>query len=280
MNFTKMQGTGNDFILIDALHQKTEGLDWPTLSKGWCDRHFGIGADGVILVLPSKTADLQMKIYNADGSEAEMCGNGIRCFAFFAWQQKLVTQKRFTVETLAGIMVPEIDDLSERQAMVTIDMGAPFLKPAFIPVNTDLAEPILNLPIEVGSRTYSVSAIGMGNPHAILFIDHTKGFPVSTIGPMIEHHPFFPKRTNVEFIEIISPEEINMRVWERGAGETLACGTGTCAATVAGILQGKLRDSITVHLLGGDIHVSWKDHDHVFMTGPAEVVFEGKTSTH
>ena len=153
-------------------------------------------------------------------------------------------------------------------------MGAPFLKPAQIPVDTDL--PILHLPVVVGSRTYSISAIGMGNPHAVIFIDQTEGFPVNTIGPIIENHPLFPNRTNVEFIEVLSRDEINMRVWERGAGETLACGTGTCAATVAGILHDKLNDTVTVHVLGGDIHINWKDHDHVYMTGPTELVFEGK----
>lgn len=267
MNFTKMQGTGNDFILIDGLHQKIDALDWPTLSKAWCDRHFGIGADGVILVLPSKTADLQMRVYNADGSVAEMCGNGIRCFAFFAWQQKMVTQKRFTIETLAGIMVPELNDITDRNALVTIDMGAPQTKPA------------MNVPIEVGNRTYALTTVSMGNPHAVLFVDQTGGFPVNMIGPQIENHAMFPNRTNVEFIEIIGPDEIQMRVWERGSGETLACGTGACAAVVAGILHKKLNDSVAVHLLGGKLNIVWKDHDHIFMTGPAEVVFEGKIAT-
>jgi diaminopimelate epimerase len=265
MNFTKMQGTGNDFILIDALHQKIDNLDWPTLSKTWCNRHFGIGADGLILVLPSKTADLQMRIFNADGTEAEMCGNGIRCFAFFAWQQKLFAQKRILVETLAGTMVPEFNELSDHHALVTVDMGTPLSN-----------ESILNLPIQVGTQTYSITAIGMGNPHAVVFVDKTSGFPVSTIGPIIENHELFPNRTNVEFVEVLSPDEINMRVWERGAGETLACGTGACAAAVAGILHQKLHDKVAIHLLGGDLQVAWKDHNRIFMTGPAEIVFEGK----
>ncbi|MDD5455485.1 MAG: diaminopimelate epimerase [Candidatus Margulisbacteria bacterium] len=276
MNFTKMQGTGNDFIIINGFKELVNGINWPALSRKLCDRHYGIGADGVILALRSKKADLLMKIYNADGSEAEMCGNGIRCFAFFAWKKKLVTKKSFSVETLAGLMKPEIVEMADNKALVKIDMGQPRFNPKEIPVNLDKQFPIKLAEARLKNKTITFTPVGMGNPHAVVFVEDTDNYPVREIGEEMETNKLFPKRTNVEFIEILSKKEIKMRVWERGSGETLACGTGACASVVAGILLEKLNNLVKVHLLGGDLNIEWHDGKSVFMTGPAETVFDGK----
>jgi len=275
MNFTKMQGTGNDFILLNCMAEDISNTNWTDLSKHLCNRHFGIGADGVILVLPSDNEDLKMRIFNADGSEAEMCGNGIRCFALFVKEHGIMAKNTFTVETLAGKIVPEIIESDEISATVKINMGQPKYNEAELTRTINLLYPANNPGQTIMDRQYTVTPISTGNPHAVIFINNTEDFPVHDIGPLIELDSSFPNKTNVEFIEILSENEIKMRVWERGSGETLACGTGACASVVAGILHKKLSDDTTVHLLGGDLRIEWPNHEDLYLTGPAKLVFRG-----
>jgi diaminopimelate epimerase len=266
IKFTKMHGCGNDFIFIDCLNR--ERGDLAGLAKRLCDRRFGIGADQLLTVHPSRTADFKMEIYNADGGQVEMCGNGIRCFAKYVHDHGLTAKRELEVETLAGIIRPRLVG-----DQVEVDMGKPILEGRKIPVNAD--GKILNYPLEVDKVTYQVTCVSMGNPHCVLYLDDLDHLDIERIGPRFEHHPFFPKRVNTEFIKVLSPNEIRMRVWERGAGETWACGTGACAATVAGILTGKNGRKVTVHLKGGDLLVEWRDNHRVYMTGGAEEVFDG-----
>ncbi len=273
--FTKMHGTGNDFVLVDGITNNIDLNKLQAASKNICDRHFGIGADGVIAVLSSNNSDLQMRIFNADGSEAEMCGNGLRCFSFFAFHSKLITNKTFTVETLAGQMIPEIIESNSNQAQVKINMGKPFLLAKDIPVEHNRSD-LLNIPLQINNLNLKITPIGMGNPHAVIFVDNLNDFPVCEIGPLLEKHPLFPNKTNVEFVEVITQHEAKMRVWERGSGETLSCGTGTCASVVAGNLLNKLSEKVTVHLLGGDLSIEWKNKESIYMTGAANIVFEGQ----
>ncbi len=266
ISFTKMHGCGNDFIFIDCLNGRQVNLE--KLAKKLCDRRFGIGADQLLTIHPSKVADFKMEIYNADGGQVEMCGNGIRCFAKYVYDHGLTKKKELAVETLAGIIRPCL--VGE---LVEVDMDEPILEGRKIPVDAD--GKILNYPLEVDGVAYRVTCVSMGNPHCVLYLDGLDHLDLEKIGPLFEHHRFFPKRVNTEFVQVLNPREVRMRVWERGAGETWACGTGACAVGVAGSLTGKTKRKITVHLRGGDLLIDWRDDNHVYMTGAAEEVFRG-----
>ena len=275
--FSKYHGLGNDFILIDNRHS-AEPILTPEQSVKWCDRNFGIGADGVIFLLgvedSADHAQHRMRIFNSDGSEPEMCGNGIRCLAKF--MQDLGIEPiagKYNIQTGAGLIVPQMD----QDGQVTVDMGKPFLTAAEIP--TTLGESdrkVVNLPLEVGGKTWQVTTVSMGNPHCMIFVDDVDSIPLAQIGVLFEHHPVFAKRTNTEFVQVIDRSYVKMRVWERGAGATLACGTGACATVVAGVLNNLCDRLCTVHLPGGDLQINWlAENDHVLMTGPAKLVFTG-----
>lgn len=282
VEFTKYQGLGNDFVLIDN-RASAEPILSQTEAAQMCDRHFGIGADGVIFALPgTATTDYTMRIYNADGSEPEMCGNGIRCLAHFIAQleneitggQKPNKPLTYQISTLAGMIAPQL--LPDGQ--VKVDMGQPRLLASEIPTTLAAAtEKVINTEVEVDIQSWSVTCVSMGNPHCITFVEDVAAIALETIGPKFEHHPAFPERTNTEFIQVVRPDYIKMRVWERGAGATLACGTGACAAVVAGVLTGNCDRSSTVELPGGCLQIEWLTTDnHVFMTGPAQRVFTGQ----
>lgn len=275
IDFTKMHGLGNDFVLMDLIEQAIPN-DIPSLAQRICHRQRGVGADGLILILPAKKADLKMRIFNADGSEAEMCGNGIRCVAKMAYELGLVKTPHILVETLAGIIKPEIILGEQGQVVaVKVDMGVPHLLPEEVPVLMT-GKRVIARPLEIGGQVLSINALSMGNPHCIIFVSDVAKASVQELGSIIENHPLFPAKTNVEFVEVINQDEVKMRVWERGAGETMACGTGACAALVASVLNNKTEQNILVHLKGGDLALSWGENNHVFMTGPAETVFKGQ----
>ncbi|MCM1494657.1 MAG: diaminopimelate epimerase [Bacteroides sp.] len=274
MKFTKMEGLGNDYIYVNCFQETVNAPK--ELAVRYSDRHFGIGSDGLILIKPSAVADFCMDMYNADGSQAEMCGNGIRCVGKYVYDHGLTSQKRISVETLAGIKYLDLNVENQKVTSVTVDMGMPILRPSEIPVALN-QEQAVDVPILVKKQEYRMTCVSMGNPHAVIFVDHVHEFPLSTIGPLFECHPVFPNRINAEFVEIINDSEVNMRVWERGSGETLACGTGACASAVACILNHKTKEEITLHLLGGDLMVRWdRTENKVYMTGPANTVFEGE----
>ena len=273
MKFTKMHGCGNDYVYVNLFEEQ---LDNPAeVSIKVSDRHFGIGSDGLITIGPSDKADFRMHIYNADGSEAEMCGNGIRCVAKYVYDHKLTDKTEITVETGAGVLTLILYPENGKVQQVRVDMGEPILTPAEIPVVSQ-NDKVIDEPIDVGGKTWNMTCVSMGNPHAVVFVDDTASFPLETYGPLFENHERFPKRTNTEFVQVISPTEANMRVWERGSAETWACGTGTCATVMACILNGKTEDKVLVHLRGGDLTIEYdRASNHVFMTGPATEVFEG-----
>ncbi len=264
--FTKMHGAGNDFIFIDCLKKDVPNL--AAVAGKLCDRRFGIGADQLLTVHPSKIADFKMEIYNADGSKVEMCGNGIRCFAKYIYDHGISKKRALEVETLAGIIRPRIVGES-----VEVDMGEPILEGRKIPVDAD--GKVINRSLAVAGVTYAITCVSMGNPHCVLFLDDIDSLELAKIGPKFEHHPFFPNRVNTEFVKLIGPAEVKMRVWERGAGETWACGTGASAVGVAGVLTGRTEREITVHLKGGDLLIQWREDNRVYMTGGAEEVFQG-----
>ena len=285
MNFTKMHGCGNDYVYMDCTKDTDDVRkvleNAPSLAIQVSDRHFGIGSDGLILICPSEVADFRMRMYNADGSDSEMCGNGIRCVSKFVYDKKLTDKTLITVETGAGILKldlhPGADGLIET---VTVDMGVPVMPAHLVPVlgenMENLEEPLIDAPLMVNGIEYRMTCISMGNPHAVIFVEDTASLPLTEMGPDFENHPRFPKRTNTEFIQLISRTEMNMRVWERGSGETLACGTGTCASVMAAILNGHTEYEVLVHLLGGDLLIRYdRESGHIFMTGPATTVFEG-----
>lgn len=274
MKFTKMHGCGNDYVYVNLFEEQ---LDNPAeVSIKVSDRHFGIGSDGLITIGPSDKADFRMHIYNADGSEAEMCGNGIRCVAKYVYDHKLTDKTEITVETGAGVLTLILYPENGKVQQVRVDMGEPILTPAEIPVVSQ-NDKVIDEPIEVGGKTWNMTCVSMGNPHAVVFVDDTANFPLETYGPLFENHERFPKRTNTEFVQIISRTEANMRVWERGSAETWACGTGTCASVMACILNGKTEDKVLVHLRGGDLTIEYdRISNHVFMTGPATEVFSGE----
>lgn len=268
MEFTKMHGCGNDFVVVNAMDGSVPNPG--ELAKKICARRFGVGADGLILVRPSDSADLRMQFINSDGSEAEMCGNGIRCFALFARDNQLAVGNKVRVETLAGILTVEIID-----NFVKVDMGEPVLEGEMIPVDIQ-KDKVVNEELSVNGQSFRMTCVSMGNPHCVIFVPEISDELVLETGPKIERHPLFPKKTNTEFVRVMNRRELEMRVFERGAGETLACGTGACASAVAGVLNGHTDRECTVHLLGGDLLIQWSETDnHVFMTGPAETVFKG-----
>jgi diaminopimelate epimerase len=281
IDFVKMHGLGNDFILIDCINKSFGDSSFLSyLAKKLCDRNFGIGADGLILILPSSKADLRMRIFNYDGSEAQMCGNGIRCFAKYAYENKLVLKNKFTVETLAGIITPELifQDLKNKKVLrIKVDMGIPKLRRREIPMIGEDTPTVVGERLKINSeQTFKITCVSMGNPHCITFVDDVQSIPVDKIGPKIENHSLFPEKTNAEFIQVINNKELNFRVWERGVGETLACGTGACAALVASVLNKKTDREATIHLPGGDLDIHWANDEHIYMTGPAELVFKGE----
>lgn len=278
IDFVKMHGLGNDFILIDCLSKPLGDSSFLSyLAKKLCNRNFGIGADGLMLILPSSKADLRMRIFNYDGSEAQMCGNGIRCFAKYAYENKLISKNKFTVETLAGIIIPELTITNNKILGVKVNMGTPKLRRREVPMNGKDTSRVVNETLKINpEQTFKITCVSMGNPHCITFVNDIQSIPVDEIGLKIENHPLFPEKTNVEFIQVLNKQEINFRVWERGVGETLACGTGACAALVAAVLNKKTDREATIHLPGGDLDIQWANDGHVYMTGPAELVFRGE----
>ncbi len=274
MKFTKMEGLGNDYVYVNCFEETVE--DPKSVAIKVSDRHFGIGSDGLILIKPSKVADFCMDMYNADGSQSEMCGNGIRCVAKYVYDYGLTDKTSISVETLAGIKYLDLKIEDGKAVMITVNMGAPELIADKVPVKSD-KEKVIDEPIVVDGKEYRMTCISMGNPHCIVFVDDTKNFPLEEVGPLFESHEVFPNRVNAEFVQILDRKTVNMRVWERGSGETLACGTGTCATVVASCLNGHTEDEVLVHLLGGDLHIKWdREENLVYMTGPAKVVFDGE----
>ena len=278
IEFTKMEGLGNDFIIMDDRAGKIASYrPYPALAQKLCSRHFGIGADGIILMLSSKDHDIKFRIYNSDGSEAQMCGNGMRCFAKLLYEKKIISKKIFRVDTKAGTVIPEVMvDENGKVWSVKVDMGEPILLCRDIPFKSP-NEKALDEPLMVKDREYRITTVSMGNPHAVIFVEDLESVDVEKIGRSIETHERFPEKTNVEFIQVVSRTELKMKVWERGAGITLACGTGACAVLVAAHLTGRTEDRALIHLTGGDLEIYWdKATNHVFKTGPANLVFEGR----
>ena len=273
IKFTKMQGLGNDYVYMDAIHQEIENES--SLAQFVSNRHFGIGSDGLILICKSDVADFKMRMFNSDGSEAEMCGNGIRCVGKFVYDKGLTDKTTVTIETLAGIKTLELNTKDGKVETVKVDMGEPILTPKEIPVISD-EEPVKNLMLEAEGKKFKFTCVSMGNPHAITEVEDTEKFDVEKYGKVLEVDKAFPNKTNVEFIQIVDKNHVKMRVWERGAGETLACGTGACATAVACYLNGKTDRNVEVELLGGKLYIEWnEENNHIYMTGPAVTVFEG-----
>jgi len=272
VKFTKMHGAGNDYVYINCFEEQID--DPATLARQVSNRQFGIGSDGMIMILPSRVADVRMRMFNLDGSEGEMCGNGIRCVAKYAFDHNLVEQLEMTVETAAGIlfltMEVGVSGLVER---VRVDMGKPRLQRAEIPMTG--SEQAIAVPLEIAGLQLEITCVSMGNPHAIVFVADVEQFPVARVGKLVEEHPWFPMRVNVEFVQVVSPTEVIQRTWERGSGETLACGTGASAVAVAGVLTGRTERRILNHLRGGDLELEWLESGEVMMTGPAVEVFSG-----
>jgi diaminopimelate epimerase len=277
MRFTKMHGAGNDYIYIDCFAETVD--DPAVLAKQVSDRNFGIGGDGLILILPSDRANVRMRIFNADGSEAEMCGNGLRCVAKYAYDHRLVTQTAITVETGAGLLPLQMfTNAAGRVDRVRVNMGPPRLNRAALPMTGPPDEQAIDVNLAIRDQVFKISCVSMGNPHCVIFVDDLAAFPVATYGPLIENHIHFPRRINVEFVQVLSRNEVRQRTWERGAGETLACGTGAAAVTVAGMLNGRTDGNVLNHLAGGDLEMEWDGRNEVFMTGPAVEVFTGEYS--
>lgn len=274
MKFTKMQGIGNDYVYVNCFQETVKNPS--QVAQFVSDRHFGIGSDGLIMICPSEVADCKMVMYNADGTRSQMCGNGVRCVGKYIHDKGLTDKEIVTVETLGGIKVLELHLKDGVVDTITVDMGEPELVPEKIPVKTDAAI-FKEQPVDVLGKTYLITAVSMGNPHGITFVENTTNLDLEAIGPLFEHHPLFPERTNTEFIQVIDDRTLRMRVWERGAGETLACGTGACASLVAAVLTGRTGREATLQLLGGDLFIRWDEAtNHVFMTGPAAFVFDGE----
>ncbi len=275
MKFTKMQGCGNDYIYVNCFEENVPNPN--ETAKKVSDVHFGIGSDGMILIHPSEVADCRMAMYNADGSEGKMCGNGIRCVAKYVYDNKIVDKTTITVETLSGIKTLDLTVENDKVVLVKVDMGKAILKPELVPAVIDAdKDKIIDEKIMVGDKEYNVTCVSMGNPHCIVFVDSVKDIDIEKIGPMFEKHPMFPERVNTEFIEVTDRKNVKMRVWERGSGETFACGTGACASVVAGVLNDKTDRDVCVHLLGGDLNIEYMENETVFMTGPATTVCTGE----
>ncbi len=274
MRFTKMQGAGNDYVYVNCFEEPLP-KDPAALARQIADRHFGVGGDGLILICPSEKGDARMRMFNADGSESEMCGNGIRCVAKFVHDHEIAKKETLKIETGAGVLSVKVEVNAGVVDRVRVDMGIPVLVSEDIPTKLPGDPPVLAA-LPIGSRTLQVTCVSMGNPHCVTFVDELSDEWVLKIGPQVEVDPNFPRRVNAEFVQVISPEEVRMRVWERGSGETLACGTGAAAVCVAGVLTGKTGRKILAHLPGGDLELEWADDDHVYMTGPAVEVFSGE----
>lgn len=272
IKFTKMQGAGNDYVYIDATVQDVVHPE--RLAVEMSDRHFGVGSDGLVLILPSDKADFRMRMFNADGSEAQMCGNASRCIGKYVYERGLTTKEKIRLETAAGIKTLDLHVSGGKVSLVTVDMGVPVFEPSAIPVSLP-GERVVDMPITVGGTEYRMTCVSMGNPHAVLFVSSLDDVDIHAVGPLAEHHVLFPERCNIEFVEVVSPTEIRMRVWERGAGETLACGTGACATLVAAVLNGLTQRRAKLRLLGGDLDIAWHEDGRVCMTGGAETVFDG-----
>ena len=273
MKFTKMHGLGNDYVYVNCFEEKIDNP--PAVARFVSDRHFGIGSDGLIMINPSKTADGEGEMYNADGSRGEMCGNGIRCVAKYVYDYGLTDKTQISVETLGGIKYLDLTVEDGKVSLVKVDMGKPELEADLIPIISE-REQVIDEPIEVDGKEYHMTGVSMGNPHAVIYVDDVKGMDLEKIGPKFENHERFPKRINTEFVHCIDRQTVEMRVWERGSGETLACGTGACAVAVSSILNNLTDTQVTVKLLGGDLQIEWdREKDRVFMTGPATVVFDG-----
>lgn len=273
MKFTKMHGLGNDYVYVNCFEEKIDNP--PAVARFVSDRHFGIGSDGLIMINPSKAADFEMEMYNADGSRGEMCGNGIRCVAKYVYDYGLTDKTQISVETLGGIKYLDLTVEDGKVSQVKVDMGKPELEADLIPIISE-REQVIDEPIEVDGKEYHMTGVSMGNPHAVIYVDDVKGLDLEKIGPKFENHERFPKRINTEFVHCIDRQTVEMRVWERGSGETLACGTGACAVAVSSILNNLTDTRVTVKLLGGDLQIEWdQKKNHVFMTGPAKVVFDG-----
>ncbi len=274
MRFTKMHGAGNDYVYINGFEEEVE--DPVTLAQRVSNRQFGIGSDGLILILPSTVADVRMRMFNIDGSEGRMCGNGIRCVAKYAYDHGLVEQLEMTVETGSGILSLSMTvGASGKVDFVQVNMGAPGLTRGDVPMVGSVTEKAISISLEVANRRFEATCLSMGNPHAVIFVDAVEQFPVAEIGQLIENHIWFPERVNVEFVQVHSPTEVIQRTWERGSGETLACGSGASAVAVAGVLTGRTERKIINHLRGGDLELEWLETGSVMMTGPAVEVFSG-----
>lgn len=273
MLFTKMQGAGNDYIYVNCFKEVVN--DPSKAAVLLSDRHFGIGSDGLVLILPSDKADFRMRMFNSDGSEAEMCGNAIRCVGKYVYANGMTSKTKITIETLAGIKELLLGIENGKTVKVRVDMGEPVLEPQRIPVLSN-KERFINEPVEAAGRIFNVTCVSMGNPHAVSYVNEVAGFPLEIIGPQMEKHELYPRKINSEFVEVIDRSTLKMRVWERGAGETLACGTGACAVLVASVLNGVSERKAAVRLLGGELVIEWnKEDNHVYMTGPAVKVFDG-----
>ncbi len=276
MKFTKMHGLGNDYVYVNCFEETVENPS--EAARYLSDRHTGIGSDGLILICPSDTADFEMRMYNADGSRSEMCGNGIRCVGKYVYDHGLTEKTSISVETLGGIKYLDLTVEDGQAVLIRVDMGEPELRADHIPVVREAEERVINEAVTVDGREYRMTGVSMGNPHAVVFLEDIKGLDIEKIGPKFENHERFPNRINTEFVRVIDRETIEMRVWERGSGETMACGTGACAAAVASILNGLAERRVTVRLLGGDLLIEWdQETGKVYMTGPAVTVFEGET---
>lgn len=274
MKFTKMHGCGNDYVYVNCFEETIENPS--EVARFVSDRHFGIGSDGMILIFPSEIADFRMAMYNLDGSEGKMCGNGVRCIAKYVYDHQLTDKTRISLETLGGIKYLDLNIKDGKVETVKVDMGEPILTPADIPVNLS-GDTIINEPVEVEGSIWNITCISIGNPHAVVFVDDTKSLNLEKIGPAFEKHPIFPEQVNTEFVHVIDRKTVDMRVWERGSGETFACGTGACATAMACILNGKTEDEVLVHLVGGDLLIQYdRKTNHIFMTGPATEVFSGE----
>lgn len=273
MRFTKMEGCGNDYIYINAMQEEVRNPEM--LAVAMSERHFGIGADGLVLILDSDVADFRMRMFNLDGSEGEMCGNAVRCIAKYVYERGLTDKKEITLETLGGIKVLRLHIQDGIVIAVTADMGEPILEAAKIPVRSE-KQPVMGETLHILDRDFAFTCVSMGNPHAVTFVDQVAQFPVEKYGSLAEIHPIFPKKANIEFAQVIDRTHLSMRVWERGSGETLACGTGACATLVAAVLNGLCERKVRIQLVGGTLEIEWKESDnHIYMTGPARFSFDG-----
>ena len=274
MKFTKMHGCGNDYVYVNCFEETVKNPE--EAAKIVSDRHYGVGSDGLILICPSDKADFRMAMYNLDGSEGKMCGNGVRCIAKYVYDHHLTDKTRISLETLGGIKYLDLNIKNGKVETVVVDMGEPVLTPEDIPVAVS-GDQAVNIPLEVDGKVWYMTCISMGNPHAVVFVDNTKDLDLEKIGPKFEKHPIFPEQVNTEFVHVIDRHTVDMRVWERGSGETLACGTGACATAMACILNHMTDDEVLIHLLGGDLLIRYdRETNHIFMTGPAAEVFSGE----